>query len=276
MILTGTTLIAFFKTLSKPVEKIKEHADDVFEENEKREKEEKDNKKIVADAKRRSQVDISVDDIPETRNVNTVSLSERQKKLVETYNGVETDDTAPEDNEPIEEALEEAKVEKQVQRKERLGKEQEEKLVAEFDEEQKKTTMIVTENEGYKFPPISLLKPPVFENTAATENDLDTTAAHLVDTLRSFGVETRIVDINRGPTVTRYELQPCAGVKISKITNLADDIALNLATAGVRIEAPIPNKAAVGIEVPNKSSNVVGVREIIDSPMFTGSKSKLT
>ncbi|MBR5011802.1 MAG: DNA translocase FtsK, partial [Clostridia bacterium] len=84
------------------------------------------------------------------------------------------------------------------------------------------------------------------------------------------------VDISRGPTVTRYELQPCAGVKISKITNLADDIALNLATAGVRIEAPIPNKAAVGIEVPNKSSNVVGVREIIESPMFTGSKSKLT
>ena len=94
--------------------------------------------------------------------------------------------------------------------------------------------------------------------------------------MRSFGVETRIVDISRGPSVTRYELQPCAGVKISKITNLADDIALNLATAGVRIEAPIPNKAAVGIEVPNKASNIVGIREIIESPMFTNSKSKLT
>ena len=105
---------------------------------------------------------------------------------------------------------------------------------------------------------------------------MDATANHLVETLRSFGVETRIVDISRGPTVTRYELQPCAGVKISKITNLADDIALNLATAGVRIEAPIPNKAAVGIEVPNKASAVVGVREIIESPLFTSSKSKLT
>ena len=269
MILTGTTLISFFKTLSKPVKKIKEHADDVFVEQE-------NNQNVVAAAKRRSEVDISVDDIPETRTVNTVSLNERQKKVVETYNGVENDNAPPEDNEQIDEALEEAKSEKKIQRKERLGKEQEEQLVAEFDEEQKKSTMIITENEGYKFPPISLLKPPVFENTAATENDLDTTAAHLVDTLRSFGVETRIVDISRGPTVTRYELQPCAGVKISKITNLADDIALNLATAGVRIEAPIPNKAAVGIEVPNKSSNVVGVREIIDSPMFTGSKSKLT
>ena len=94
--------------------------------------------------------------------------------------------------------------------------------------------------------------------------------------LKSFGVETRVVDISRGPTVTRYELQPCAGVKISKITNLADDIALNLAAAGVRIEAPIPNKAAVGIEVPNKASAVVGVREIIESTAFVASKSKLT
>ncbi len=268
MILTGTTLVALFKSISKPVKKIEEHASEVFVDVQ--------NKKVADDARKRSEVDISVDDIPETRTVDTVSLSDRQKKVVETYNGVESGELPPEDNEPIDEALEETKAEKMVQRKERLGKEQEEQLVAEFDEEQKKSTMIITENDGYKFPPVSLLKPPVFENTAATENDLDTTAAHLVDTLRSFGVETRIVDISRGPTVTRYELQPCAGVKISKITNLADDIALNLATAGVRIEAPIPNKAAVGIEVPNKASNVVGVREIIESPMFTGSKSKLT
>ena len=75
----------------------------------------------------------------------------------------------------------------------------------------------------------------------------------LVDTLKSFGVQAKILDISRGPAVTRYELQPAAGVKISKITNLADDIALNLAASGVRIEAPIPGKAAVGIEVPNKN-----------------------
>ena len=268
MILTGTTLVALFKSISKPVKKIEEHASEVFVDVQ--------NKKVADDARKRSEVDIPVDDIPEKRTVDTTSLSERQKKVVEAYNGIESAEPTPEDNEQIDDALEEAKSEKTVQRRDRLGKEQEEKLVAEFEQEQKKSTMVITENDGYKFPPISLLKPPVFENTAATENDLDTTAAHLVDTLRSFGVETRIVDISRGPTVTRYELQPCAGVKISKITNLADDIALNLATAGVRIEAPIPNKAAVGIEVPNKSSNVVGVREIIESPMFTGSKSKLT
>ena len=98
----------------------------------------------------------------------------------------------------------------------------------------------------------------------------------LVDALASFGVQTRIIDIARGPAVTRYELQPSAGVKISKITNLADDIALNLATSGVRIEAPIPNKAAVGIEVPNRQTSVVPIRDIIDSQAFREAKSKVT
>lgn len=79
----------------------------------------------------------------------------------------------------------------------------------------------------------------------------------LVDTLENFSVHTKIVDISRGPAVTRYELQPAAGVKISKITNLSDDIALNLAASGVRIEAPIPGKAAVGVEIPNKIVSIV-------------------
>jgi S-DNA-T family DNA segregation ATPase FtsK/SpoIIIE len=98
----------------------------------------------------------------------------------------------------------------------------------------------------------------------------------LVETLNSFGVQTRIVDIHRGPTVTRYELQPAAGVKISKITGLSDDIALNLAAAGVRIEAPIPWKAAVGVEVPNKIKDIVAIRELIESTEFATAKSKLS
>ena len=89
-------------------------------------------------------------------------------------------------------------------------------------------------------------------------------------------MQTRIIDIARGPAVTRYELQPSAGVKISKITNLADDIALNLASAGVRIEAPIPNKAAVGIEVPNRSITPVTLREVIESQQFQDAKSKVS
>lgn len=127
----------------------------------------------------------------------------------------------------------------------------------------------------YRKPPFSLLRQGKAQNTA-NEGELKANAQLLVDTLASFGVQTRIVDISRGPAVTRYELQPSAGVKISKITGLADDIALNLAAAGVRIEAPIPNKAAVGIEVPNKSVSVVTLREIVDSEPFLSAKSKLT
>lgn len=128
----------------------------------------------------------------------------------------------------------------------------------------------------YQFPPVSLLKIPENPSEEGIEQELKTNASRLVQTLQSFGVQTRITDICRGPAVTRYELQPQAGVKISRITGLSDDIALNLASAGVRIEAPIPNKAAVGIEVPNKNVSVVGIRDIIDSNKFVDSKSKLS
>ena len=132
----------------------------------------------------------------------------------------------------------------------------------------------ITENKQetfvYTFPPVDLLKLADNEsNSEQAEAEMKNNADTLVDTLKSFGVQTRIVDIHRGPTVTRYELQPSAGVKISKITALADDIALNLAAAGVRIEAPIPGKAAVGIEVPNRVKDTVSIREMIESEEFS-------
>ena len=132
------------------------------------------------------------------------------------------------------------------------------------------------EEKVYTFPPVNLLEEPKAGRSGNTQRELRANADRLVDTLRSFGVETRIVDISRGPAVTRYELQPSAGVKISRITNLADDIALNLAAGGVRIEAPIPNKAAIGIEVPNKDIAAVPIREIIDSQEFVNAKSRLS
>ena len=129
----------------------------------------------------------------------------------------------------------------------------------------------------YNPPPIDLLKPSHNDQNAAdAEAEMKNNADTLVETLKSFGVMTRIVDIHRGPTVTRYEIQPSAGVKISKITNLSDDIALNLAAEGVRIEAPIPGKAAVGIEVPNRVKDIVTMRDIIDSEEFKNAESKLT
>jgi S-DNA-T family DNA segregation ATPase FtsK/SpoIIIE len=129
----------------------------------------------------------------------------------------------------------------------------------------------------YVFPPITLLNKANNElKLSEAEAEMKQNADTLVETLKSFGVQTRIVDIHRGPTVTRYELQPAAGVKIAKITGLSDDIALNLAAAGVRIEAPIPGKAAVGVEVPNKIKDIVAIRELIESNEFISAKSKLS
>ncbi|MBQ4054330.1 MAG: DNA translocase FtsK, partial [Clostridia bacterium] len=127
----------------------------------------------------------------------------------------------------------------------------------------------------YVFPPLELLReeevPP-----AADEAELRTNAKKLVDTLLSFNVKTKVVNISKGPTITRYELQPEAGTRVRSIANLVDDIALSLASSGVRIEAPIPGKSAVGIEVPNKQTSMVCLRGLLDTPQFSAATSKLT
>ena len=134
----------------------------------------------------------------------------------------------------------------------------------------------VKEEKIYHYPPVQLLKPNTNNNDRNAMEELQNNSKKLIETLQSFGVNATITNICRGPSVTRYELQPAPGVKISKITNLSDDIALNLAANGVRIEAPIPGKAAVGIEVPNKVVSMVSMRELIDSDKFRNAKSKLT
>lgn len=127
----------------------------------------------------------------------------------------------------------------------------------------------------YELPPLDCLDLPKKNASGDNTAELRERAEKIVSTLQSFGVGTHIVDICRSPSVTRFELQPDPGVKISRITALSDDIAMNLAASGVRIEAPIPNKNAVGIEVPNAEKTTVTLREIIDSPAFRNSKSKL-
>ena len=135
----------------------------------------------------------------------------------------------------------------------------------------------VPENaDGYVFPPVSMLEPSKVIDASLELEEQQHNGQLLIQTLKSFGVQAKILDICRGPSVTRYELQPAAGVKISKITNLSDDIAMNLAAAGVRIEAPIPGKAAVGIEIPNRHRSVVRMRELIESNSFLTAKSRLT
>lgn len=127
----------------------------------------------------------------------------------------------------------------------------------------------------YRFPPISLLKLDTTPKNVDISEELHTNAQKLVETLRSFKVRTRIVNVSRGPAITRYELAPEEGVRVRAIANLVDDIALNLATTGVRIEAPIPGKAAVGIEVPNKTVSTVYLRELVDTETFRKAQSKL-
>lgn len=128
----------------------------------------------------------------------------------------------------------------------------------------------------YCTPPITMLAESPHGDPARETEELQTNGRILVDTLKSFGVEVKILDICRGPSVTRYEIQPAPGVKISKITNLSDDLALNLAATGVRIEAPIPGKAAVGIEVPNRIRSSVRMRDLVESNSFQTAKSKLS
>lgn len=128
----------------------------------------------------------------------------------------------------------------------------------------------------YEYPPLALFDTSPPEDNAGAREEMKRTADSLVGCLASFGVQTRILDVSRGPSVTRYEIQPQAGVKISRITGLADDIALNLAAAGVRIEAPIPGKPAVGIEVPNQRRGNVGIRSLLESASFTASTSPLS
>ena len=128
----------------------------------------------------------------------------------------------------------------------------------------------------YVFPPLSLLKPGDNRRTGNTQAQLRETAQKLEQTLKTFGVNVTVTDISCGPSVTRYEIQPEMGVKVSKIVNLADDIKLNLAAEDIRIEAPIPGKAAVGIEVPNAENVTVSFRDLLESAEFKNAKSKIT
>lgn len=134
---------------------------------------------------------------------------------------------------------------------------------------------ITVEDENYEFPPLTLLKEGDKKAGKGNSRALTETASKLQKTLYNFGVVAKVEHVSVGPAITRYELKPSEGVRVSKIANLADDIALNLAAKTIRIEAPIPGKQAVGIEVPNEESEVVHLRDILDTDTFKNHKSKL-
>ncbi len=268
MITANLTLANLFRGIAKPVKKVGEiTSEKINEYNEKveqsvEEKRKKRREEFNPDVKIVSDEDLVVEelnDIEITEETDElVSLSDvksKNKEKIETEKVINLDDIIKKS------------VEKEVPvKEEKVVEEKESETIEEADESEKRV---------YLLPPIDCLNLPKNSNAANYEAERRMNAEKLTNTLRSFGVETKIVGISQGPSVTRYEIQPAAGVKISKITNLADDIALNLAASGVRIEAPIPNKAAVGIEVPNKNRRMVTMREVIDQPQYKNAKSKL-
>lgn len=174
---------------------------------------------------------------------------------------------------PRQEEKPEPEPRKPAKKKESVSEEEIEKEIANVVQE-----MVAEQQEAreYVFPPVTLLKAGSGKKAGNTERELMETANKLQQTLKTFGVKVTVTNISCGPAVTRYEIQPEMGVKVSKIVGLSDDIKLNLAAADIRIEAPIPGKAAVGIEVPNKENVTVSFRDLIESPEFQESKSNIS
>ena len=253
MLVTGTTLVGLFRGVAEPVKKGGKVAADSYE----------NTRRIIEERHEQRKFNPDVNLGPEFVDPNEEEqLPPKQKPKkepapkVEEKPSVQLDDIikkAANQNKPDEEKKEE----------------EAKPTLADHDE---------TEENPYKFPPISLLSLPKGKSGKDSESEMRTNAEKLIEALRSFGVETTLVDISRGPSVTRYELAPAQGVRISKITSLSDDLMYALAATSIRIEAPIPGKAAVGIEVPNDNRDGITLREIIESNDYQEKvkKSKLT
>ena len=269
MLLCRITINQFFKTTAKPVKKAVEKATPYIEERRER--------------RRTQNIDIPLDDEPptavgeKTKRKKKKPAPEQEETELDPMDAVIRDlqeatrkkraGKEEETDRSIDEIIEDSN------KKKKAKEEKKEKPAEEFTVSEDSMTSSVAD---YQMPPIEILKEAKVSSSTNSQGELRTTAQLLIDTLDSFGVSAEITDISQGPTVTRYELKPAPGVRINRITNLADDIALNLAATHVRIEAPIPGKSAVGIEVPNKTKNTVSMRELLDTEEFHSKKSLLT
>ncbi len=222
-------------------------------------------------------------DVPVKQDEPAVSL--KKKKGLVPISGVVNDVMADIPNETVEEEPAEKKdpaldelIRKATKPKKKTKEEERQEAVSEIaDEIAQQAEETPAPKAVYQLPSLDFLnKGESHADDPGAGAELREKADVLTSVLQSFNVSVRIINIARGPAVTRYELQPAAGVKVSKITSLADDIALSLAADGVRIEAPIPGKAAIGIEIPNSNRDTVSLRELLESPQFQESKSKLT
>lgn len=268
MFLSGITIIQFLRGAVKPAKATYEKVQPVIEE------------KIEQRKRNRASIDVPLDG--ETPVKPDESNKEKSKKaggteqmeevvatqqIIDEINAANAKNKAEREKKKaksIDEIVEHASEEKKISDSPKEDK-------FEVTKEQMKASV-----EDYTIPPIDLLQLGKHASTKDVSGELKNNAQRLIDTLHSFNVDATITDISRGPSVTRYELKPAAGIRISKITNLADDIALNLAATSVRIEAPIPGKQAVGIEIPNSVINAVYMRELIDTPEFYQQRSILS
>ncbi len=313
MIFSGTSLLKLLQSLKAPAEAVSEYAEEKIDDfkdnyhtvseniNEKRaQRAEKRRKERTS--KREIDLDIPLDDdvtIPD-KGVEPIlnddfGYSDKPVEMSDIIDLFENDGTAdePEEVNNVPFAVPDTMKTVQEERFEEIVDAYEDEAVVDLDEINLAETVAIeavkevetVEDEAefipqetvqeYELPPLDCLDMPKKTSSSGNASELRERGEIIVRTLKSFGVGTRIVEICQSPSVTRFELQPDPGVKISKITALADDIAMNLASSGVRIEAPIPNKNAVGIEVPNAEKAMVTLREILESDSFRNSKSKL-
>lgn len=253
----------------KPTEKIME----LMEEREERKEERRNERKeALKEKKNRRQEE---EDLPKTKTKKkkhtivpdldddqiTIHLNDVEEKPKKYHHG--------KNDIPLKERQEPEHIEGNLFKKEEVAKEDKSKQVLVLEH------TLTVEDEDYEFPPVEFLKAGTAQTLKGGKKALTDTASRLQKTLYSFGVSAKVENVSVGPAITRYELKPAEGVRVSKIAKLADDIALNLAAETIRIEAPIPGKQAVGIEIPNKEKNMVHLRDIVDSDQFKNHSSKL-
>ncbi len=263
MLFTGTTLRALFAAIRKPVRKVSDFTNERIEKNNERREQEKEEKEKEKTEKKQFKP-------PQPPTVAAEDFSEKfvtDKSTFEPVKDIEIPDIpittlpdAPNEETPG-----------QTEKAPKPRKRRKEPDIPDGEPEEP-----ARENgQSYVFPSVECLSKPEKSGDNNYDTEIEMSKRKLITTLESFKINAQITNISRGPSVTRYELVPEEGVRISKITSLSDDIALRLAAKSIRIEAPIPGKAAIGIEVPNSAKSMVTMREIIDTEQFQTAKSKL-
>ena len=259
------------ETLEEKEERNREEIRETAQERRKREREERmaEKARIKAEKIEKAQKDRELMD-----NQIKINFGGRILDEPENTKGLKKYDHSNDDLEPLtrdsKKEMQPDVIENNLFKQEEEKKEDKKKEVLQLEH------AMVVEDEHYEYPPIELLSKGKAKALKGGAKALTDTATKLQKTLYSFGVSAKVENVSVGPAITRYELKPAEGVRVSKIANLADDIALNLAAETIRIEAPIPGKQAVGIEVPNKEKETVHLREVLESKEFQNNKSKLT